>query len=58
MLLKLRPDRIGHGTCIYPDRGGDKELVDTMLEAKIPLGIIFPYFGTFVLAFDGNYLSE
>ena len=36
-LLGFSPDRIGHGTCIYPDRGGDKELVDMILQAKIPL---------------------
>jgi hypothetical protein len=42
LLLEFSPDRIGHGTCIYADRGGDQELVDTMLQAKIPLGIVFP----------------
>ncbi|CAB4008894.1 adenosine deaminase isoform X1 [Paramuricea clavata] len=36
-LLEFSPDRIGHGTCIYPDKGGDQELVDVMLQAKIPL---------------------
>ncbi|XP_028407028.1 adenosine deaminase-like protein [Dendronephthya gigantea] len=36
-LLMFRPDRIGHGTCIYPDKGGDEELVASVLQAKIPL---------------------
>ena len=37
-LLKFHPDRIGHGTCIYPNKGGDMELVHLMLESNIPIG--------------------
>ena len=37
-MLDLRPDRLGHGTCIYPDRGGSAELVDLVLRYNIPLG--------------------
>ena len=39
-LVSLCPDRIGHGTCIHPDNGGDQELADSILQAKIPLGNI------------------
>ena len=37
-VLKIVPDRIGHGTCLDEESGGSKELVDLVLKHKIPLG--------------------
>ncbi|KAL3867511.1 hypothetical protein ACJMK2_044708 [Sinanodonta woodiana] len=36
-MLKIIPDRIGHGTCLHPDAGGSQGLVDTVLQHRIPL---------------------
>lgn len=36
-VLKIVPDRIGHGTCLDEESGGSKELVDLVLKHKIPL---------------------
>ena len=37
-VLKIVPDRIGHGTCLDMESGGSQELVDLVLKHKIPLG--------------------
>ena len=37
-ILKLVPDRIGHGTCLDVESGGTKELEDLVLKHRIPLG--------------------
>ena len=37
-MLKLCPDRIGHGTYLRPEVGGDKHLVSTVKDNRIPLG--------------------
>lgn len=37
-LLGIVPDRIGHGTCLQPDAGGTKDIVDFVSSHKIPLG--------------------
>ncbi|XP_032229891.2 adenosine deaminase-like protein [Nematostella vectensis] len=36
-LLELPTDRIGHGTCLHPDRGGSQELLDIVEKHAIPL---------------------
>ncbi|KAK3606009.1 hypothetical protein CHS0354_025041 [Potamilus streckersoni] len=36
-VLKILPDRIGHGTCLHPNAGGSQGLVDTVLQHRIPL---------------------
>ena len=36
-LLNVVPDRIGHGTCLLPECGGHQNLVDFIVERKIPL---------------------
>ncbi|XP_065827088.1 adenosine deaminase-like protein isoform X3 [Oscarella lobularis] len=38
-LLKFNPDRLGHGTCLFPERGGTQELVDYMFNKRIPLEV-------------------
>ena len=38
VLLNLIPDRIGHGTCIHPENGGSKDLVNIVEEHSIPIG--------------------
>lgn len=38
VLLELIPDRIGHGTCIHPEYGGTKDLVNIVKEHSIPIG--------------------
>ena len=37
-ILKLVPDRIGHGTCLDVESGGSKDLEDLVLKHRIPLG--------------------
>lgn len=36
-VLKLPPDRIGHGTCLHSEAGGSDELADYVYRYKIPL---------------------
>ena len=36
-LLNVVPDRIGHGTCLLPECGGHQNLVDFIVDKKIPL---------------------
>ncbi|CAG2214522.1 Adenosine deaminase-like protein A,Adenosine deaminase-like protein [Mytilus edulis] len=36
-MLKLPPNRIGHGTCLLPEVGGSEELTDYVYTHKIPL---------------------
>lgn len=36
-LLDIRPDRIGHGTCLLPEDGGYQDFVDVVVEQRIPL---------------------
>lgn len=36
-ILKILPDRIGHGTCLQPETGGSQELVDFVYKHQIPL---------------------
>lgn len=37
-ILKFKPDRLGHCTCIHPNLQGSKQLFDMLLESKIPVG--------------------
>ena len=37
-LLEFHPDRVGHGTCLYPEQGGSDDLVSSLQSKKIPLG--------------------
>lgn len=37
-ILKFKPDRLGHCTCIHPDLQGSKQLFNMLLESKIPVG--------------------
>ncbi|KAL5004933.1 hypothetical protein ScPMuIL_018389 [Solemya velum] len=36
-LLKVLPDRIGHGTCLHQEAGGSLELVEFVAKHRIPL---------------------
>ncbi|XP_061174078.1 adenosine deaminase-like protein [Saccostrea echinata] len=36
-MLNLPPDRIGHGTCLHREAGGNQEFVDTVLKHNTPL---------------------
>ncbi|XP_018304077.1 adenosine deaminase-like protein [Mycetomoellerius zeteki] len=36
-ILKFKPDRLGHCTCIHPSLQGSQQLFDTLLESKIPV---------------------
>ncbi|KAJ8678735.1 hypothetical protein QAD02_014522 [Eretmocerus hayati] len=36
-ILKFKPDRLGHGTCIHPSLGGTDFLFETLLAYKIPV---------------------
>lgn len=36
-ILKFKPDRLGHCTCIHPDLQGSKQLFNMLLESKIPV---------------------
>lgn len=36
-LLEIVPDRIGHGTCLQPDAGGTKDIVQFVSDHEIPL---------------------
>jgi len=35
-MLKFKPDRIGHATCLHPDYGGSKEIWELFSSLKIP----------------------
>jgi len=37
-ILKFKPDRLGHCTCIHPNLQGSQQLFDMLLESKIPVG--------------------
>jgi len=37
-ILKFKPDRLGHCTCIHPSLQGSQQLFDILLESKIPVG--------------------
>lgn len=37
-ILKFKPNRLGHCTCIHPSLQGSKQLFDMLLESKIPVG--------------------
>ena len=37
-ILKFKPDRLGHCTCVHPSLQGSQQLFDTLLESKIPVG--------------------
>ncbi|KAM6960780.1 N6-Methyl-AMP deaminase [Aplochiton taeniatus] len=37
LLLNLPPDRIGHGTFLHPEVGGSQNLVEKVVQNKIPL---------------------
>lgn len=37
LLLNIPPDRIGHGTFLHPEMGGSQNLVDKVVQNKIPL---------------------
>ncbi|XP_011157608.2 adenosine deaminase-like protein [Solenopsis invicta] len=36
-ILKFKPDRLGHCTCIHPSLQGSQQLFDMLLESKIPV---------------------
>ncbi|XP_014476859.1 PREDICTED: adenosine deaminase-like protein isoform X2 [Dinoponera quadriceps] len=36
-ILKFKPDRLGHCTCIHPSLQGSEQLFDTLLQSKIPV---------------------
>ncbi|XP_072757087.1 N6-Methyl-AMP deaminase isoform X2 [Anoplolepis gracilipes] len=36
-ILKFKPNRLGHCTCIHPNLQGSKQLFDMLLESKIPV---------------------
>ncbi|XP_011696540.1 PREDICTED: adenosine deaminase-like protein [Wasmannia auropunctata] len=36
-IIKFKPDRLGHCTCIHPSLQGSQQLFDTLLESKIPV---------------------
>lgn len=45
-ILKFKPDRLGHCTCIHPSLQGSQQLFDMLLESKIPVGktsLIIPF---------------
>jgi len=47
-ILKFKPDRLGHCTCIHPSLQGSQQLFDMLLESKIPVGkryLIIPFQG-------------
>lgn len=37
-ILKFKPDRLGHCTCIHPSLEGSEQLFDTLLQSKVPVG--------------------
>ena len=37
-LLGLLPDRVGHGTFLHPERGGDQKYLDLITDNRIPIG--------------------
>lgn len=37
-ILKFKPDRLGHCTCIHPNLQGSEQLFDMLLKSKIPVG--------------------
>nr|XP_054755952.1 adenosine deaminase-like protein [Lytechinus pictus] len=37
ILLDVPPDRIGHGTYLHPEVGGDQSLVNSVVRSKIPI---------------------
>lgn len=37
-ILRFKPDRLGHGTCIHPVFGGSEKLYDLLLQSQIPVG--------------------
>ncbi|XP_012251017.2 adenosine deaminase-like protein isoform X2 [Athalia rosae] len=36
-ILNFKPDRLGHCTCIHPNLGGSKELLEMLLASNIPV---------------------
>lgn len=38
-MLKFKPDRLGHGTCIHPKYGGTEETWATLCQLKIPVEV-------------------
>jgi len=38
-LLKFKPDRIGHGTCIHPNLGGSPDLWNILQETRTPVEV-------------------
>lgn len=37
-LLRFKPDRLGHCTCIHPSLNGSDDQFEKLLESKIPVG--------------------
>ena len=37
-ILKFKPDRLGHCTCIHPTLQGSSKLFNLLLDSKIPVG--------------------
>lgn len=37
-ILKFKPDRLGHCTCIHPSLQGSEQLFDMLLQSKVPVG--------------------
>ncbi|KAG8232061.1 hypothetical protein J437_LFUL012012 [Ladona fulva] len=36
-ILRIKPERLGHGTCIHPDAGGSDKLWNLLLDYSIPI---------------------
>lgn len=37
-IIKFKPERLGHGTCIHPRSCGTESLYQALLDSKIPVG--------------------
>ncbi|XP_013406866.1 adenosine deaminase-like protein [Lingula anatina] len=59
-VLKLIPGRVGHGTFLLPEDGGNQELVDVMVQNKIPLELCLTsnIKGQTVAAYDNHHFKK
>lgn len=37
-IIKWKPDRLGHATCVVKHNGGSSDIWDAILKSKIPIG--------------------
>ena len=37
-IIKFKPDRLGHCTCIHPSSNGTEKLYQALLDSKVPVG--------------------